>query len=100
MKQRNVQFALEAIEDLNSMFDWISENANADVALGYIERIEDYCSRLDLASERGQLRNDIRPGLRIVGFEHRLVIAFVVDDETVTIRRVMSGRQDWQTLLT
>lgn len=48
------------------------------------------------ASERGQLRNDIRPDLRIVGFERRVTIAFSVDAEHVTILRVLYGGRDWE----
>ena len=70
--------------------------ANADVAIGYLDRIEAFCHGLDLASERGQLRDDIRAELRIIGFERRLTIAFTVDEDRVTILRVFYGGQDWE----
>jgi toxin ParE1/3/4 len=66
------------------------------IALAYIERIETYCLGFDLAAERGHLRDDIRPGLRIVGFERRVTIAFSVDDARVTILRVFYGGRDWE----
>jgi toxin ParE1/3/4 len=47
-----------------------------------------------LAAERGTRRDDIRPGLRIVGFERRMVIAFHVDERTATIDRILYGGRD------
>ena len=41
-----------------------------------------------------------RPGLRIVGFERRVTIAFSVDEGTVTILRLFYGGQDWEAVMT
>ena len=99
MKQREVVFSPEAIDDLNRLYDWIASVAGSTVALRYIERIETFCMRLDLASERGVLREDIRPGLRVVGFERRLTVAFSVGAETVIIYRLFYGGQNWEEVL-
>lgn len=96
MKQRVVEFAPEARDDLLALYDWISVKASPNIALGYIERIETYCNDFDCASERGLARNDIRQGLRIIGFERRLTIAFIVSDTTVTILRLFYGGQNWE----
>lgn len=96
MKTRRVVFAPEAEGDLIELYDWISGEASPTVALGYIERIEAFCGRMSIGSERGHLRNDIRPNLRIVGFERRLTIAFVVGVDTVTILRVFTAGRDWE----
>ena len=45
---------------------------------------------------RGTLRDDIRPDLRIVGFERRLTLAFMVEEERVVFLRVFSGGQNWE----
>ena len=99
MKQRKVVFSPEAIDDLNGLYDWVASVAGLTVALQYIERIETFCMRLDLASERGVLRDDIRPGLRVVGFERRLAVAFSVEAEIVIIYRLFYGGQNWEELL-
>lgn len=99
MKRRSVVLTPEARDDLLSLYDWIAEAAGSDTAIGFIERVEAYCARLDLASERGHLRDDIRPGLRIVGFERRLTVAFTVDDRNVTILRLFYQGQDWESVL-
>lgn len=96
MKQRDVIFAPEARTDLLELYEWISAKASPEVAMTYIDRIERYCSGFDLASERGQARDDIRTGLRVIGFERRVTIAFTVSDQTVTILRLFYGGQNWE----
>jgi len=49
-----------------------------------------------IASERGHRRDDVSPGLRIVGFERRVTIAFVADENQVTILRLFYGGQNWE----
>jgi toxin ParE1/3/4 len=41
------------------------------------------------------LRDDIRPGLRVVGYKHRASIAFTVEGERVIILRIFHGGQNW-----
>ena len=96
MKTRAVVFAPEAQDDLFRLYDWIAEAAGANTALAYIERLETYCLSFERASERGHLRDDVRSGLRIVGFERRVTIAFVVDEATVTILRLFYGGRNWE----
>ena len=96
MKPRAIVFAPEARADLVALYEWISVKASPDVAMSYIERIETYCNGFDLASERGHPRDDIRTGLRIVGFEGRVTIAFMVSDLTVTILRLFYGGRNWE----
>ena len=67
-----------------------------DVAFNYVDRIEAFCYGLDLASERGSRRDDIRPGLRVLGFERRLTIAIAVTPDQITVLRLFYGGQDWE----
>ena len=99
MKERRVVFAPEAADDLTELYDWIAAAASPTVAMGYLDRVEGFCLRLGIGSERGQIRADIRPGLRIVGFERRLTIAFTVGDERVTILRVFTAGRNWEAML-
>jgi len=96
VKRRDIVFAPEARADLLALYEWISVKASPGVAMAYIERIEAYCNGFDLASERGQARDDIRLGLRIIGFEGRITIAFMVSDQTVTILRLFYGGRNWE----
>ena len=96
MKERSVIFSPEARDDLVQIAEWITDAAGPIRALAYIDRLEAFCGKLELASERGSLREDIRPGLRIIGFERRITIAFAVDEASVTILRMFYGGRDWQ----
>lgn len=77
MKRRIVEISDDAIADLNGFYHWIGNKAEPAIALSYIERLKNYCRGFDVASERVELRDDIRLGLRIVG---RVTIAFTVEE--------------------
>ncbi len=48
---------------------------------------------------RGKPRDDIRPGLRTVGFRRRVVVAFAVLDRDVVIVGVFYGGRDYTAVL-
>jgi toxin ParE1/3/4 len=99
VKERRVLFSPESATDLMELYEWISAEASPQVAMAYLERFEAFCGRLSVGSERGHRRDDVRPGLRILGFERRLTIAFTVDDELVTVLRVFTAGKNWETAL-
>ena len=78
------------------LLDWIAERAGNKVAQAYIDRLEAYCQGFEFASERGHRRDGIRPGLRVVGFERRVAVAFTVGPLEVTILRLYYGGRDWR----
>jgi toxin ParE1/3/4 len=95
LKRRAVAFAPEARRDLLDLDDWIAERAGINIAESYIERLEGYCMGFGIAGERGQRRDDIRAGLRIIGFEKRITIAFTISETEVTILPLYYGGQNW-----
>lgn len=99
MKRRIVEISEDARRDLFALYDWIAEAGSPTTALSYIERLENYCRGFDLASERGHLRKDVRPDLRIVGFERRVTIAFTVEEDRVIILRIFYGGRNWTELM-
>lgn len=99
MKARLVLFAPEAVEDLEWLYGMIADDNGPERALGYLSRLQGFCNSLALASERGRLRDDVRPGLRIVGFERRVTLAFTVEAERVVILRCFYGGADWESTL-
>jgi toxin ParE1/3/4 len=64
-----------------------------------MRRVRTWLDGFDIASERGTLHGEIRPGLRIVGFERRIAAAFLVDDTREVILRLFYGGQDWGMML-
>lgn len=96
MKTYEVVLSPEAQADLDGIYDWIARKASPEVALGYVERIEGYLRGFEHAAERGHLRDDLRPGLRVVGFERRVTIAFVVDGDRAVVLRIARGGRNWE----
>lgn len=99
MKQHRVRFAPEAGQDLIAIYDWIAGQGSPTNAIGYIDRLEAFCNGLAYAAERGSRHDDIRPGLRAIGFERSATIAFTVSDDVVTILGVFRGGRNWQARL-
>lgn len=94
-----VVFAPEAQLDLLDLYDMVAEDGGGERALAYVERVQAVCLRLAVFPERGTRRDDVRPGLRVIGFERRVAIAFHVGAGRVTIDRVLYGGRDLGTLL-
>ena len=94
-----VVFAPEAEAGLAAIFDYLSERGGASRALAFTERIVEACRRLALFPVRGTIRNDVRPGVRVIGVARRVSVGFFVKGDTVTILRVLSGGRDvWAAL--
>jgi toxin ParE1/3/4 len=73
-----VIFSESAKADLFAIYDYIADRAGTAIALSFAERIETYCLDFATAPERGMRRDDLRPGLRTVGFRRRATILFEV----------------------
>jgi toxin ParE1/3/4 len=86
-------FAERQIDQLHA---FIAENASERRADAYIARIVTFCTGLTTFPLRGQKRDDLLPGLRTIGFERRITIAFVVNAEAVLIEGIFYGGQDFE----
>jgi len=96
VRRRAVVYAPEAADDLDWIFFTIAKATSVDVADRYDQRLRAFCESLEYASERGTRRDDVRPGLRVVGFERRVTVAFSVEPARVLILRVFYGGADWR----
>ena len=94
----DVVFSPEARDDLLSLYAYIAEASGEDRALGYLERIEAYCRGFSQFPGRGARRDDLFPGLRVIGFERRVTIAFHLDGSMVVIDRALYGGRDLSAL--
>lgn len=94
-----VVFAPEANQQLVELYRYVALRGSAAVATSFTNAIVEYCERLSRFPRRGTKRDDIRPGLRTVGFRRRVTIAFTVDDTTVTILGVFYGGRDFENSL-
>jgi toxin ParE1/3/4 len=99
MKRYEVSFRPCAEADLFGLYQYIADEAGTAVAGAYIARIEAACLTLAAFPERGARRDDIRPGLRTIGFERRAKIAFQVMRDEVIILRIFYGGRDYERAL-
>ena len=99
MKRRDVFIDPFAQQDLIHIYNVIAELAGPAPGAAFVEQIIAHCMKFDLASERGNRRDDIRPGLRITGYRRRVTIAFNVTETRVEILRIFYGGMDWEPLL-
>jgi len=79
LKTYSVIISDAAEADLFAIYEYISERDGAGIAFQFVRRIEDYCFGFATAPERGTKRDDLRPGLRTVGFRRRATVLFQVD---------------------
>ncbi len=96
MKRYAVRYAPEALADLEGIYDRTADAAGEQVAFGYITRIRAFCAAFDTFPARGTSRDEIRPGLRIIGFERRITIAFAVHENHVEFLRFFGRGRDWE----
>jgi toxin ParE1/3/4 len=86
-----VVFSRTAQADLDELYTWLESRAGKQIAAAYTGRIKNSCLALASFPERGTKRDDIRPGVRTVGFERRATIAFAISGETVSILGIAYG---------
>ncbi|QND61776.1 type II toxin-antitoxin system RelE/ParE family toxin [Mesorhizobium huakuii] len=94
-----VHFTPEAQQQLDELETHIAGVGSPNVAARYVDNIVDYCENLQTFPHRGTRRDDLRPGLRTLGFRRRVTILFEVADDTVNIIGVYYGGQDYEAAL-
>jgi toxin ParE1/3/4 len=94
-------FRPAAEADLAELYESIIQRGGTpETAIGYIRRIRETCDRLRAFPEIGHVRDDLRPGIRILGFERRVVIAYkILPAGDVEIGRILYGGRDYDALL-
>ena len=94
-----VIFTPEANRHLAKLYEFIEGELSPETAQRFTNSIVDYCNGFSTFPHRGTQRDDLRHGLRIVGFRRRGVIAIVVRTNQVFIIGVFYGGQDYETAL-
>jgi toxin ParE1/3/4 len=89
-----VVFAPEAQQDILQIYEYVAEQAGAARAQNFADRVISYCEGLTTFPERGTRRDDLGPGLRVIGYRRRVTIAFHVEAGRVTIDRLLYGGRD------
>jgi toxin ParE1/3/4 len=99
MRRLKVVLREEAITDLAAIYDYIARvGGSHGTAIGFVRRIKARCQRIGNVPMGGIARDDLRAGLRTVPFEHSAVIAYVVEDNQVSVTNVFYGGRDYEAL--
>jgi len=96
VKSFEVIFTRLAEQHVNELHAYISEHSNEERAYNYVGRIVECCKTLATFPQRGTKRDDVLPGLRVIGFERRVSIAFLVTADTVLIEGIFYGGRDFR----
>ncbi|WP_319759279.1 type II toxin-antitoxin system RelE/ParE family toxin [Maridesulfovibrio sp.] len=92
----SVIFSPEAEEQLVGLYRYVAKAASSETAKEFTDAIIKHCEELKSFPQRGTLREDIRPGLRITHFKKRTIIAFAIMDENVVILSIYYGGQNFE----
>jgi toxin ParE1/3/4 len=95
VKHYAVRLTPSAENDLRNIYSYVlAVSASPPVARSYVNRIRRFLRGFHSFPMRGSYRGEVRDGLRIVGFERSISIAFLVDaDEVVVLRIASHGQQ-------
>jgi plasmid stabilization system protein ParE len=87
--------------DLNELYRYIAERSGSNErAIDYVRRIREWCEHLLTFPQAGRARDDLRPGLRIVTFERRVVIACtVLPSGDIEIGRIFYGGRNYEAIV-
>lgn len=80
--------------DIEDLYDWVEAAAGTVTAERYLDRIDSRIATLETLPHRGSPRNALRPGLRALSFEGRMLIYYTIDGENVFVMRVVSTARD------
>jgi toxin ParE1/3/4 len=94
-----VIFTRRAERHIEALHAYIADKASEIRADAYIARIAAFCAGLATFPMRGRERDDLLPGLRTIGFERRVTVAFVVSADTALIEGIFYGGRDFETAL-
>ncbi len=89
MVRATVVFHAAAVGDIEAIHAYIAAAAGLDIALRFTTDLVAYCQSLSQFPERGRLRADIRPQLRCIGYRRRAMIAYLFQDKSVVILRIL-----------
>jgi len=93
------KYSPSAAKQLQDLYDYVAQASGPERANAFVGSIADYCERLAASPYRGTKRDDLRPGVRIVGFRRRVTIAFSVRGAAVEILGVFYGGRSFESVL-
>ncbi|MGQ2918175.1 MULTISPECIES: type II toxin-antitoxin system RelE/ParE family toxin [Rhizobium] len=96
MKYYAVRLSPEAQTDIVRIHARIVDKSGSTITADrYIDRISGFLSSLNVFPERGTVREEVRSGLRIIGFERSASVAFIVEEDDVVVLRILAKGQEF-----
>lgn len=97
MTRLRVVLRPEAQSDIERLETWLLlDGADIGTIGDYVDRLMARCRALSEAPGAGRRRDDLRPGLRTIVFERRILIAYRVGAETIEIVNIFSHGRDYE----
>ncbi|MFZ5354843.1 MAG: type II toxin-antitoxin system RelE/ParE family toxin [Bacillota bacterium] len=99
-KRYNIEYSPSAVNDLNDIVDYI-KNDSSQSAKNFVDKVDETISKLEYFPYMGVVPKDIRLqrlGYRVLIVENHLVFYVVIED-IVEIRRIISGKRKYSFLL-
>ena len=90
-----VVFHPRARRELDELYDYIADEGSPRQAASFVAKIRNYCLGFSTFPERGVRRDDIEPGIRVVGFRRRVSIVFTVTETEVWILGIYYGGRNF-----
>jgi toxin ParE1/3/4 len=91
MKRYALRLGERAEADLGELYAYLSLAASPSIARGYVDRLMDFIEGLRYFPHRGTIHDDLRADLRLIGFERRVTVAFIVEEDTIKVVRLFYG---------
>jgi plasmid stabilization system protein ParE len=91
-----VIFTPETKAQLGKLFAYIAEASSSEIAANYTQDIVSLCEGLATFPLRGTSRDDLRPGMRTLGYKRRVTIVFEVTESLVTIIGIFYGGRSFE----
>lgn len=89
----------EAHDHLDAIYDYIAAATSPEIAQNFASGILDHIAKLTDFPRRGTTRDDLRPGLRTIAWQRRVVIAFVVEETAGDVTGIFYGGRDFEAIL-
>jgi len=83
-----VVFSPAASDDLEELLVYLVPEMGLKEARSYVGKLHAHCLGFSTFPQRGTLRDDLWPNLRLVGYRRKATIAFQVSGDIVRIARI------------
>lgn len=81
-----------ADEDLETIYNFIAEDS-PQRSIAFVRKLRKFCLGLDDVPMRGRSRDDLAPGVRTITFQKRVIVAYrLLGDDLTVLRLIYAGR--------